>query len=163
MGTVGLDRRRGPWSGAVGVDELSEPLSPRSKAHLAAEVYVAYCQVRWWLRRHQLGEVLRRLRGLGPSDAGVANSDADDAHRVYLCGVRLGRAVVLSLRLLPTDSRCLMRSLVLTRLLARRGIESSVIIGVRPEPEFTAHAWVEHAGQPLLPPGDPSLGRLTEI
>jgi hypothetical protein len=147
----------------VGVSELSEPLDARRKLQLAAEVYVAYCHVRWWLRRHEIGEVLRRLRGWGPADASVANYHEDGVRQVHLSGLRLGRAVIRSLHLLPTDSRCLVRSLVLSGLLARRGIGSSLIIGVKPEPEFAAHAWVEYAGEPLLPPGDPSLGRLTEI
>jgi hypothetical protein len=147
----------------LGVSELSEPLGARRKLQLAGEVYVAYCHVRWWLRRHEIAEVLRRLRGWGPADAGVASGFEDDVRHGYLSGLRLGRAVIGSLRLLPTDSRCLTRSLVLTGLLARRGIASSLIIGVRPDPEFVAHAWVEYAGEPLLPPGETSLGRLTEM
>ncbi|MDQ3493160.1 MAG: lasso peptide biosynthesis B2 protein [Chloroflexota bacterium] len=162
-GAVVLDRRRRLRSVFLGVPELSEPLGPRRKLRLAGEVYVAYCHVRWWLRRHEIGEVLRRLRGWGPVDVGVASCEGDDVRQIHLSGLRLGRAVIHSLHLLPTDSRCLMRSLVLTGLLARRGIASSLIIGVRPEPEFSAHAWVEHAGEPLLPPGDPDLGRLTEL
>ena len=39
-----------------------------------------------------------------------------------MAGRRLGHAVARTLRVLPADSRCLMQSLVLTRLLARRGI-----------------------------------------
>jgi hypothetical protein len=147
----------------LGVSELSEPLGARRKLQLAGEVYVAYCHVRWWLRRHEIAEVLRRLRSWGPADAGVASGFEDDVRHGYLSGLRLGRAVIGSLRLLPTDSRCLTRSLVLTGLLARRGIASSLIIGVRPDPEFVAHAWVEYAGEPLLPPGETSLGRLTEM
>jgi hypothetical protein len=46
-----------------------------------------------------------------------------------------------------------MRSLVLTALLSRRGIASTLVIGVRPGGEFGAHAWVEHEGAPLLPSG----------
>ncbi len=160
---MGLDRRRWVRQDALGVRELAKPLDARGKLQLAAEVYIAYCHVRWWLRRHEIGEVLRRLRGWGPADASVASCHEDGVRQVHLSGLRLGRAVIRSLRLLPTDSRCLVRSLVLTGLLARRGIESSLIIGVKPEPEFAAHAWVEYAGEPLLPPGDSSLGRLTEI
>lgn len=163
MGTMGLDRRRWPRGVVPRVSELSEPLGARGKLQLAAEIYIAYCHVRWWLRRHEIAEVLRKLRAWGPPDAGVASSDGGDARRVHLSGLRLGRAVIRSLHLLPTDSRCLMRSLVLTGLLARRGIASSLIIGVNPEPHFAAHAWVEYAGQPLLPAGDSSLGRLTEM
>ena len=163
MGSVGLLRRRRPGSVVLGLPELSEPLGARGKLRLAGEVYVAYCHVRWWLRRHEIAEVVRRLRGWAPADAGVASRGGDGERQVYLSGLRLGRAVIRSLRLLPTDSRCLVRSLVLTGLLARRGVPSSLIIGVQPEPQFTAHAWVEYAGEPLLPPGETSLGRLTEI
>ena len=160
MGAVDLKRRRHP---SPGIAELAEPLGARRKLRVAVEVYVAYGHVRWWLRRHEVREVVRRLRGWGPVDAAAASRDQDGSRPLYVSGVRLGRAVIRSLRLLPTDSRCLMRSLVLTGLLARRGVSSSLIIGVRSDPEFAAHAWVELAGQPLLPPGDTSLGRLTEL
>jgi hypothetical protein len=52
---------------------------------------------------------------------------------------------------------------VSTSLLARRGIASSVVIGVKTEPEFGAHAWVESGGTPLLPPGEGEFTRLVEI
>jgi hypothetical protein len=64
---------------------------------------------------------------------------------------------------LPADAQCLTRSLVLTSLLARRGIASSLVIGVKPEPEFEAHAWVESNGTPLLPPNEGEFTRLVEI
>jgi hypothetical protein len=37
------------------------------------------------------------------------------------------------------------------------------VIGARTQPEFLAHAWVEHAGNPVLNPGDGSFGRLVEL
>jgi hypothetical protein len=52
---------------------------------------------------------------------------------------------------MPFDSRCLIRSLVLVRILARRRIASSLVLGVSTTPAFEAHAWVEHAGVALLP------------
>lgn len=57
---------------------------------------------------------------------------------------------------LPGDHRCLAQSLVLTALLARRGIDSRVVIGVRNEPPsgVSAHAWVTIDGRPVSPPGD---------
>ena len=163
MGVISLDRRGRRRTWGLGVRELSEALGARRKLQLAVEVYVAYGHVRWWLWRHEVREVVRRLRAWGPADAGLECLGEDDVRQAYPGGLRLGRAVMRSLRLLPTDSRCLMRSLVLTGLLARRGIGSSLIIGVQSEPEFAAHAWVELGGQPLLPPGDTSLGRLTEL
>ena len=63
----------------------------------------------------------------------------------------------------PGDTRCLARSLVLTRLLAKRGIETKLVIGARTTPEFLAHAWVEYDGHPVLNPGDDSFGRLVEL
>ena len=53
-----------------------------------------------------------------------------------------------------------MQSLVLTRLLARRGVDSQLAIAVRPGESFAAHAWVEHDGEPLLPPQAPSFEQL---
>ncbi len=145
------------------LEELADPLAPTRKLRLTAEVVAAYGSVRWWLWRHDIAEVVRKLRGWDPADNGAPYRRDRDAPRAYRAGLRLGRAVSRTLRLLPTDSRCLMRSLVLLGLLARRGVPSTLIIGVRPEPEFTAHAWIEHAGEPLLPPGETSYGRLTEI
>jgi hypothetical protein len=56
-----------------------------------------------------------------------------------------------------------MRSLVLTGLLARRGIESKLIVAVRPGSDFAAHAWVELDGRPLLEPALPPFERLAEL
>ena len=76
---------------------------------------------------------------------------------------RLGRAVIRTLDPLPGDTRCLVRSLVLTRLLARRGIASTLVIGARTTPGFLAHAWVEHRGVAVLDPGGGQFARLTEL
>ena len=65
----------------------------------------------------------------------------------------------------PLDSRCLMRSLVLLRVLAARGVDGSLVIAVRPEASerLDAHAWVEVAGEPLLRPGGAEHGRLVTL
>ncbi len=65
--------------------------------------------------------------------------------------------------MVPGDTRCLRRSLVLMRLLAKRGISAQLVIGTRTSPDFLAHAWVEHDGEPVLSPGDGSFGRLVEL
>ena len=132
-------------------------LSLRDKASLAAEILVAYVAVRRQLRRSDFRSVVSSLRDVPPGRpaAGVA----DPAH----AGARLGRAVVRTLRPLPADSRCLVRALVLTRLLARRGIPSSVVLGVRGGGEFEAHAWVEYGEIPLLAPAGPGYQRLVEL
>jgi hypothetical protein len=78
-------------------------------------------------------------------------------------GVRLGQAMGKTLRHIPFDARCLMRSLVLTRLLAMRGIEASLVIAVRSEPSFKAHAWVEADGVPLIEPAGPPFEVISRL
>jgi hypothetical protein len=127
------------------------PLRPGARVMLAVEIVAAYGVAWWTLRRRGLREALAMLR-VGPETAPPASSA--DAVAV---GRRLGRAVRRTLSALPADSRCLMSSLVLTRLLAKRGIESSLVISVQPGEKFGAHAWLEHDGAPLLPPDGPDL------
>ena len=120
------------------------PLPAGAKAALAAEIVATYARVRWTLRREPLPAVVATLRSR-PSAA-----PGDDGIRT---GRRLGHAVARTLSVVPADSRCLMQSLVLTRLLARRGIDSQLVIGVRPGERFAAHAWIEHGDVALLPAG----------
>ena len=134
------------------------PLPLSDKVRLAGEIVADYVRARWLLRRSGLPGAVAALRA-HPA-AGEDGSGAADAR---VSGLRLGRAVGRTLGALPADSRCLVRSLVLTGLLARRGLSSTLVIGVRPDPEFAAHAWVECAGEPLLYAGEGTYGRLAEI
>lgn len=145
------------------------PMSPARKLATAAEILAAYVRARRLIRRSDLPGAVTALRGEAaghPPDAAAGHPpDAAAGHPpdAVPAGRRLGRAVVRTLGLLPTDSRCLMRSLVLTALLARRGIESRLIVGVRPGETLLAHAWVEHRGQPLLETGGSRFERLLEL
>lgn len=123
-----------------------------AKARLAAEILWTYIGVRRSLRRADVQTVVRDLRRPGKP-----------ARTVRTDPRRLGRAVTRTLRLVPADARCLMQSLVLTALLARRGVPASLVIGVAPGPDFRAHAWVEAGGYALLPALEPAYERLTEI
>jgi Transglutaminase-like superfamily len=76
--------------------------------------------------------------------------------------IRLGWAVQKTLRVLPLDTKCPIRSLVLLRLLATRGYKSALVIGVCAHPTFGAHAWIEANGIALLPT-EPRFHRLTEM
>jgi hypothetical protein len=76
--------------------------------------------------------------------------------------IRLGRTVGRTLSALPFDGKCLVRSLVLTHMLSRRGIESHFVLGVRARPTFLAHAWLERDGTALLPTG-PEFERIAEL
>jgi Transglutaminase-like superfamily len=121
---------------------------------LAFEVLTAYMQARRALKRSPIAMVVARLRA---DAAAVAPADGLSEAR------RLGSAVSRALSVLPGDTRCLMRSLVLTRLLARRGIPAMLVIGARPAPDFVAHAWVEHDGEPVLSSGGGAFVRLVEL
>jgi hypothetical protein len=121
---------------------------------LAGEIVCTYAQVRWALRRRGLRGALVRLR---------SRSGSRDGGEGVATGRRLGRAVTRTLAVLPTDSRCLMQSLVLTRLLARRGIDTRLVIAVRPGERFAAHAWIEHGDNALLPAGAPSFEKLVTL
>lgn len=133
------------------------PLTRRYKLALVLEILWVYGRVRFWLWRTEYTDAVGRLRGSRAPGSGL-HPAIEQA-----LSVRLGRAVARTVSLLPTDNRCLMRSLVLTTVLARRGIPSAVIIAARTEPEFAAHAWVEYNGMALIRPGDAAFQRLTEI
>jgi hypothetical protein len=130
-----------------------EALPLRRKLALAREIVTAYVRARRLLRRHDLPSVLHELRS-SPRGRPPAAAVSDE---------RLARAVRRTLRALPADSRCLMQSLVLTHLLARRGRPASLVIGVSPAGTFTAHAWVESEGVPLLPAHEDEFSRLAEL
>jgi transglutaminase-like putative cysteine protease len=125
------------------------------KLALAREVVAAYVRARRSLRRSGLRGALAELRMADPMPVPYADPVAS--------GRRLGRIVSRLLALLPTDSRCLSQSLVLTRLLAIRGIESRLILGVQPGDSFAAHAWVEYDGVPLLSPGAGNFEELVAL
>jgi len=51
----------------------------------------------------------------------------------------------------PVRTSCLKEALVLSRLLARRGVPTTLRIGVGRQAEaFTAHAWLEQEGRVIL-------------
>jgi transglutaminase superfamily protein len=138
-----------------------EPVTPSADANLtawdrgriAAEIVTTYVRVRWWLIRLDFPHAVAAAR-----DVSLAAERAGDGTEVAL---RLGHLVQRALRALPFDGRCLIRSLVLTRMLARRGIEATLVLGVRAKPEFAAHAWLERDGIAILPTW-PEFERLAE-
>jgi hypothetical protein len=126
------------------------------RARLAAEIVVTYGRARIHLRRSDLPAALAQLR----ADAGPERLAGDEARVLAL---RFAHAARRTLGLIPADSRCLMRSLVLTALLARRGIRTTLVVAVRVSGGFGAHAWVEIDGRPLLEPAHPPFQRLVEL
>jgi hypothetical protein len=131
-------------------------LAPLARVRLAAEIAYTYVTVRRLLRRKTLPETVVALR------LGSRNS-APAAPAALALGRHLAWATVKTLGVLPADSRCLMRSLVLTRVMARRGLGCTFLLSARSQPEFQAHAWVEYGGEPLLLPGDEEHRQLLRL
>ncbi len=123
-----------------------------AKARLVAEILWSAVRARLALRGENLPSVVKRLR----DDVlqGRPRRGAVDPHW-------LGYAVHRTLRLLRV--RCLVESLTLCTMLARRGVPSTVVIGVQPGERFGAHAWVELDGQVVLPGGSGGFARLVEV
>ena len=139
------------------------PLAPRKlsrleKARLAGEVITGYFRARRALAGTSLPTALDELRAGARADDSVSPEP-----ETLVEAVRLGQVVVRVLRPLPVESRCLMRSLVLTGLLARRGIGSRLVIGVKGGEKFGAHAWVELDRQAVLPAGSNEFERLVDL
>lgn len=134
------------------------PYSPAGRAMIGVEVLLTYARVRWLLWRRDLPTVVSAIGAEHP--AGPPQVDGVAAIKL---GARLARVTTRCLSSLPTDSRCLGQSLVLMALLARRGIASALVIGVKPGSDFGAHAWVEREGMPLLPSGGDTYSRLLAL
>lgn len=76
------------------------------------------------------------VRPVGPEDLAEAQAVALAVHRAANWH--------------PLRPNCLPRSLVLVRLLRRRGLAAELRIGVaKPGETLAAHAWVEHGGVAL--------------
>jgi hypothetical protein len=112
-----------------------------------------------WLRPEQVAllacacvVVLRTRLGLWflPWRRIVAMAGHPRARAPRFTADRLARAVRLASRVVP-HATCLTQALALNRLLSRDGHASTVQIGVRKDDSgFSAHAWVECMGAPLL-------------
>lgn len=130
---------------------------PRAAAAASvAEVLGTYVTARRAIRREPDIEIL--VRGFRDISDDVRPDPATVAQQRRLANIA-GRV----LRFLPGDTRCLTRTVVIARMLARRGRRATVVIGVRTEPAFGAHAWLEVGGEPLTVPIDPGGERLLEI
>lgn len=125
-----------------------------------AEILGVYAKTRLRMPRGDIRQITTASQGLLHRVPKGARRDDQDSWQL---AAHLGHAVFRTLRVLPTDSRCLVQSLVLSQMLGARGIPSTLVIGAHTRPQFTAHAWVEHDGRPVLPPRDFQDARLVEL
>jgi hypothetical protein len=129
----------------------ADRLPLRKRLALGTEILRAYVAARRELRSGELRDVVRSLR------------ETEDVVAPEVTPRRLAQATSRTLRFVPFDTRCLMTSLVVTRLLARRRIPGVFVLAVSPGPDFAAHSWVECDGRPILAAGDEGFGRLLEL
>ncbi len=121
-------------------DAKTRPLSWPGRLRLALRVWRWFAFVRLGLARHPLPELVASL--------GRPPRPARDRHPVG----RLSRAVDRSLGVAGGQATCLVRALVLYRLLREQGDPAQVVIGLPPRPEGPrAHAWVELQGLDVGP------------
>jgi len=130
------------------------------KPVLIAEILLAYLRVRRRMSTADIRDVVSFIRALPATRPTNFEPGSLEAR---LVARRLANAVRRTLMVLPTDSRCLVQSLVLTWLLSARAIPSTLVIGAHSRPNFAAHAWVEHCGRPVLRPSGFNESRLLEI
>lgn len=98
----------------------------------------------FWILLHLVSA--ERLRIPSPPWAGSLSIPANQ----LALAERLHRLVGWAARLHWPPKTCLLRSLTLRWMLARRGIDSRLRIGVRRvQADILAHAWIELAGQPV--------------
>jgi hypothetical protein len=94
------------------------------------------------IRLFGLAQVQRTMIRWTPDRPAAAGRDVDAR--------ALARLVDAAARRAPGRPSCLPRSLTLWWLLRRRGTDSTLRIGVRTVAgRLEAHAWVDHAGQPV--------------
>lgn len=102
--------------------------------------------IRWWHFRN-----LARRLGAHMAESPV---DQEPAHRLVAHGVRW--AVRAAARRLPWHPVCLPQALTAQWMLRRRGVPSTLYLGVDPGSRYDAHAWVRAGrlivtGGPLRP------------
>ena len=138
------DRTAKPLKGAAiplaSGDFANEPYPPPSLAGLLQAVTE---QVRWGflLRARPLAWIVNRPRPTGtPWPAGQDGS-------LWVGKIISAFAAVSAF--LPSEDRCLVRALAFNALCRRRGMNPSLVFGVRMNP-FRAHCWVQLGGQVLI-------------
>ena len=91
----------------------------------------------------------RRIQGIVERRGGNSRPETTVAETIR----HHGRFVHIAARHHLYPMLCLRRSLALQWLLGRQGITTDLCFGVQKEAsDFSAHAWLEHAGQPIGEP-----------
>jgi Transglutaminase-like superfamily len=139
--------------------------SPLQRVALGLRIVVWALQSRWALHRGGIVAAVAFARRAAPcrDDArSGSRSDSEQVRSDVATGKQLSSIVALVLGHMPGDTRCLVRSLVLLRLLSEQGVAGQVVLAVRRE-SAEAHAWVEVEGAPVSTPAGDEFVRLSEL
>jgi hypothetical protein len=91
-----------------------------------------------------------RIRGMSPTLRHIGEVRREPASDFALDGAQIARIVGAVASRKPFRANCLVRSLVLKRILAQSGIAGQLRVGVNTRAsEFEAHAWIELGDRPL--------------
>lgn len=120
---------------------VSEALPVSAKLRLAVRIWCCFLVVRWKMKRYPFPEL---VASLGDSSRVIRDGHAPR---------RLSKAVHRCLRIGWFKATCLVRSLVLYRLLREQGERAELVIGLADGAmSHEAHAWVELNGVDVGPP-----------
>lgn len=89
--------------------------------------------------------IQRTMKALCGSTPLMASNDNDNIKQAK----RALQSLIVVVERSYWKGNCLSRSIALHGLLQKKGISSTLCIGVRTRPKFKAHAWVEHKEIPL--------------
>ena len=129
----------------------SARLPAAQKVRLFVRIWVLAVQSATASKRCALPDLMESYR----------NRNTVRSHPIY-ASRKLSAAVTRSLRLGPWQPRCLIRSMVLYRLMREQGEEAKLVIGLPQNPkDHIAHAWVEVRGIDIGPA--PGRGRNQEL
>ena len=139
--------------------------SPLQRVALGLTIVIWALRSRWALRRGGIVGAVASARRAAPGKDGARSGSRSDSEQVgsdVATGKQLSSIVALVLGHMPGDTRCLVRSLVLLRLLSEQGVASQLVLAVRRE-SAEAHAWVEVKGAPVSTPAGDEFVRLSEL
>jgi hypothetical protein len=154
-------RRTTQHQAARSGEDNGDRMGTLEKIGLVSEIARAYLGVRIALRRRGIAGAVEWARR--PADGGDAtrrvmhNPSADLA-----AARRLASVTARALRDVPGDTRCLVRSLVLIRLLANRGVPGRLGLALR-RSDPAAHAWVEVEGCRVGDPAPPGFVQVSTL
>jgi hypothetical protein len=91
----------------------------------------------------------------------MAESPEDEAPSLTATAGRVQWAVETAARILPWNPVCLPQAVAATRMLQRRGIASTLYLGIDPAADYDAHAWVRVGD--VIVTGGPSPDRFSVV